>query len=130
MRGRSDAAALGELQARFIRGDLGASRHAVKTVARDYESHYSFNTVAALRARSDEACSAQDKRMGAFWATLPRLTDDLQRASDSGAWTLGRLRAFEEDAELPGLLSVAPHEVAAAARAVPQNEMGVLAAAP
>ena len=126
MTARFEAAALGEAQAEFVCGDMSAFRHSVRGSSGDHRDFYLLDAQAAFRARSDAACEGGLESLSRFAADMPVLTAALRDAAQSTAWTQRALTAFEDDASLPELMGAEPHEIAAASRAVPANEIRLL----
>ena len=119
------ACAIGEIQAEFIGGDMGTFLHAVLSAAEDFKKHLSLDGPAALRSRSDAACSQTDV-LARFGSTLAELTGQLRVANDVTKWTAQRLEGFAADADLPSELGVEPHEVVRAVRAANGDGLYVL----
>lgn len=126
MQGRYVACAIGEIQAEFVRGDMGAFRHAVQTAAEQYQENMMLDAPEALRARSDQACGPDVAVLARLSGDLPRITGQLERAFDTTRHTLRRLKAYELDAELPGKLGLDPHEVAQTVRLAVEETVYVL----
>ncbi len=72
MQGRYIACAVGEIQAEFVGGDMGAFRHAVRSTVEDFRTHLFLDAPGALRSRSDAAC-AQAELLARFGLTIADL---------------------------------------------------------
>jgi hypothetical protein len=118
LQNRFVACALGETQAEFIGGDMGAFRHAALSIQKDYSQHMVLTAPAAIRARSDGACQAGPGALARFDVELPDLTAKLRLGQETTRWTQQRLEALAGEATLPEELSLEPHEVAQAVRSV------------
>lgn len=130
MKARFEAAAVGEIQAEFVNGDLGTFRHTVRSIVTDYKENYTFVASETLRTRSDYATKNGPAHLGPFGHRLPQLVGQLKVAHESTSWTAQRLASFEEDAQLPDALGAAPHEIAAKLREAPKEGLLVLMAEP
>lgn len=120
------AAAIGEIQAEFVGGDMGAFRHAARSVASDYISLFRLDAPAALRLRSDQACDGGSEQIARFGFIVPQITAELRLAAETCDWTHRRLVSFEEDADLPEQLGADPVDVARATRAATGDDLYVL----
>jgi hypothetical protein len=125
MQSRYVVCAIGEIQAEFIGGDMGAFRHAVHSTAEDFRVHMGLDAPAAFRSRSDAAC-AQTETLARFGLTVVDLTAQMRAANDITTWTAARLEAFAADADLPTELGVEPHEILRATRAATGDGLYVL----
>jgi len=126
MQSRFVVCAIGEIQAEFIGGDMGAFRHAVHSVATDVKTHMSLDAAVALRERSDAACVQGVEELAHFGVRIAELTAQLRVARDVTDWTGKRLEAFASDAELPAELGVEPYEIVQAIRAAGGDGLCVL----
>jgi hypothetical protein len=129
LQGRFVACAIGELQAQFLLGDLGAFRHAVRHAAAALRSELGIDPRRAFTERSDGACAAGPDTLALFQADLPAQVALLRAAASTTETTAQQLASFEVDAELPALLDRAPHEILRAARSAPGSDVYLLPAA-
>ncbi|MFO0571981.1 MAG: hypothetical protein U0263_40530 [Polyangiaceae bacterium] len=106
------AAALGEIQSEFVIGDEGAFRHATQSCSSHLLETFSFDLIAALRVRSDAACTAGPSAVAMFQHELPRITLQLRAANASTRWTASRLASFADDMDMARSLQFQPWEVA------------------
>jgi hypothetical protein len=118
LQGRYAAAAIGELQAEFILGDEGAFVHVSRSAADDVRTVMKLDAVRAFRARTDAAClRVRTEGHGpidqAHYAhqTIGLVGEQVKLAGAATSETVERLRAFEEDAQLPNQLKLPPHEI-------------------
>ena len=116
MQNRYVACALGEAQAEFISGDMGAFRHVLATARRDYCAVMVGEPLNALQARSDAAVRAGQERLAHFSAQMPLVVAEIRIAASMNKFTVSKLEAMQLDAELPELLMLPPHEIARALR--------------
>jgi len=116
LQGRYVACLIGELQGEFLLGDPGAVRHAAASGAEEVRTAMRLEPIRALRSRADAACHRGAETLSRFDLEGPRLVNNLHVADDVTEWTPGRLDGHAEEAELPGLLSMEPHEIMRAAR--------------
>ncbi len=116
LEGRYVACLIGELQAEFILGDPGAIRHAATSGAKEVRTAMRLEPIRALRSRADAACQQGADTISRFDLEGPRLVNNLHVAGDATEWTARRIDGYAEEAELPRLLSMEPHEIMRAAR--------------
>jgi hypothetical protein len=126
MQSRFVVCALGEIQAEFIGGDMGAFRHAVHSVANDVRTQMALDAPSALRERSDAACAQGVDELAQFGARIAELTTQLRVARDVTDWTGKRLEGFALDADLPSELGVEPYEIVQAVRVAKGDGLFVL----
>lgn len=126
LQGRYVASAIGELQAEFLLGDRGAFVHATMSAARDVAETMRLDPPKVFRLRSDASLStvATKGYRPAHQATvlaamLPVLRDQLRLAAAVTTESASRLTAFEDDADLPGLVGGSAHEILRAVRDAP-----------
>lgn len=100
LQGRCTACSLGEINAEFILGDMSAFRQAVATVAEDLAEVTGFDPVEVYQSRSDGACSEKMGDMLWFQYNTPTLTEQISGAWEITNWTIRRLEAFKDDADL------------------------------
>jgi hypothetical protein len=126
MQGRFIVCAIGEIQAEFLGGDMGAFRHAVGSAVLDLRVNMALDAAPALRARSDGACVQGAPGLARFGLGIAQLTAELRQASEITTWTGNRLEGFALDADLPSELGVEPYEIVRAVREAKGEGLHVL----
>ncbi|MDP2270046.1 MAG: hypothetical protein Q8K32_04880 [Archangium sp.] len=126
LQGRIVACAIGELQAEFISGDLGAFRQAVRSASVLVRDELGVTAAEALTKRSDGACHAGIERLNGFTAELPVTAGQLRLAATSSRCAIAQLAAFESDAEAVEAWAIEPFEYARIVRAAEGDELFLL----
>ncbi len=116
---RCVACALGEIQAEFVIGDLGAFRSATETTSAAIAEVTGFSPRDVYRIRSDEACRGHMSSMPAFQARADMLTEELANAWRVADWTVKKLAAFEADVDLVESTGLPPYQVVRELQALP-----------
>ncbi len=118
MQGRYVACAIGEIQAEFIGGDLGAFRHAAHSAAQSFREHFALTPVEAFRTRCDTACSRGRPTISLFREEMNASAWGLRDAPEIIRWTANRVEAAATDADLVEALDIEPHEFVRIQRAM------------
>lgn len=126
MQGRYTASAIGEIQAEFIAGDLGAFKHAAESAARDLRDAMGFEPVPVFRSRSDQSCGRGMGAVTLFQAGMAQLAKELRDAREAAEWTSQRLEGYAADADLVKALDMEPHQLARGVRTLKGNALFLL----
>lgn len=128
MQSRYAACAVGEIQAEFIAGDLGAFKHACASAEHAMRETMGFDAEDAFCRRADAACTKEPPDIAMFLGEAQSLAEQIILSWKMIEVTSARFAGYADDAELVKTLAIAPHELVRQMQALPGNAIYFLPA--